>query len=100
MSSEVNPFEPPKAGLDVPLAAEAGPALWNPDAAGAWSLLLTPIFGSVLVRKNWQAIGDEAKARTGTICGRRPNTFASAGDATIRARVGVHRCSSESFAMP
>jgi hypothetical protein len=67
VNTEVNPFEPPKATLDVALTPEAGPALWNPDAAGAWSLLITPVFGSVLVRKNWQAIGDEAKVRTGTV---------------------------------
>lgn len=66
--TEANPFEPPKATLaDVAAVAEDAPALWNPDAAGAWSLLLTPIFGSALVRRNWQAIGDAAKARAGTI---------------------------------
>ena len=67
MSDAINPFEPPKASLDHSQVAEEAPPLWNPDAAGAWSLLLTPIFGSVLVRKNWKAIGDDAKARTGTI---------------------------------
>jgi heme/copper-type cytochrome/quinol oxidase subunit 2 len=41
--------------------------LWNPDAAGAWSLLFTPVFGSILVRKNWKAIGDEDKVRQGAI---------------------------------
>ena len=65
--SEINPFEPPKAALDVAVTPEAAPALWNPDAAGAWSLLFSPIFGSVLVRKNWQALGDADKARTGAI---------------------------------
>lgn len=67
MSDAVNPFEPPKASLDRSQAAEDAPALWNPDVAGAWSLLLTPIFGSVLVRKNWKALGEETKVRTGTI---------------------------------
>ena len=67
MSSTINPFEPPKASLETSADAEAAPALWNPDAAGLWSLLLTPIFGSILVRKNWRAIGDEAKARTGMV---------------------------------
>lgn len=67
MSDAVNPFEPPKASLDHPAAVAEAPALWNPDAAGAWSLLLTPVFGSVLVRKNWRALGDESKVRTGTV---------------------------------
>jgi heme/copper-type cytochrome/quinol oxidase subunit 2 len=67
MSDAVNPFEPPKASLDRSQAAEDAPPLWNPDVAGAWSLLLTPIFGSVLVRRNWKALGEESKVRTGTI---------------------------------
>jgi len=68
VSNNVNPFEPPKAALDgVAVVAEDAPVLWNPDAAGAWSLMFTPVFGSVLVRKNWRAIGDEDKARQGTI---------------------------------
>ena len=66
--STVNPFEPPKAALDgTAVVAEDAPALWNPDAAGAWSLLFTPVFGSILVRKNWKAIGDDDKARQATI---------------------------------
>jgi hypothetical protein len=43
------------------------PRLWKTDAAGAWSLLLSPIFGSVLVRKNWETLGEKQKVRTGTI---------------------------------
>ena len=62
-----NPFEPPKAALVAEAADEVAPALWNPDAAGAWSLLLSPIFGSFLVRSNWRAIGDDEKARSGTV---------------------------------
>jgi hypothetical protein len=68
VNTDVNPFEPPKAALDgVAVVAEDAPLLWNPDAAGAWSLLFTPVFGSILVRKNWKAIGDEDKAHQGTI---------------------------------
>ena len=68
MNTDVNPFEPPKAALDgVAVVAEDAPMLWNPDAAGAWSLLFTPVFGSILVRKNWKAIGDEDKVRQGAI---------------------------------
>jgi len=68
VNTDVNPFEPPKAALDgVAVVAEDAPLLWNPDAAGAWSLLFTPVFGSILVRKNWKAIGDEDRAHQGTI---------------------------------
>ena len=68
MSTDANPFAPPKAVLDgVAVVAEDAPMLWNPDAAGAWSLLFTPVFGSILVRKNWKAIGDEDKVRQGAI---------------------------------
>ena len=66
MTEALNPFEPPKAALDTPIEVEAAPALWNPNAAGLWSVLLTPIFGSVLIRKNWRALGDESKVRAGT----------------------------------
>lgn len=66
MSSPANPFEPPRASLEVPVTQDA-PPLWNPDAAGAWSLLFSPIFGSVLVRKNWQSLGEPGKTRVATI---------------------------------
>jgi hypothetical protein len=58
-SAALNPYTPPQAALEGP-AAEAAivPALWNPDVAGLWSLFFTPVFGSFLVLKNWQAIGD------------------------------------------
>lgn len=67
-TNDANPFAPPKAVLEgVAVVAEDAPMLWNPDAAGAWSLLFTPVFGSILVRKNWKAIGDEDKVRQGAI---------------------------------
>lgn len=58
-----NPYSTPKADLAVSTASPA-PVLWNPDAAGAWSLLFTPVFGSALLLGNWKAIGDAAKIRT------------------------------------
>ena len=64
---DVNPYAPPQAALATEDAAPAIPALWNPNAAGLWSLLLSPVFGSFLLMKNWQAIGDELqvlRART------------------------------------
>ncbi|MBF0610500.1 MAG: sel1 repeat family protein [Magnetococcales bacterium] len=33
------------------------PNLWNPNAVGIWSLFLTPIFGGILLAKNWRAMG-------------------------------------------
>jgi len=41
----------------------SAPAIWNPEAAGGWSLFFTPIFGSILVLRNWQALGAKDKVR-------------------------------------
>ena len=38
------------------------PRLWNPNAAASWSLLFSPIFGAILHMKNWEALGEPAKA--------------------------------------
>jgi hypothetical protein len=58
-----NPYLPPQSNLDrAAEAADASPALWNPDAAASWSLLLTPVFGALLHRKNWIALGEPDKA--------------------------------------
>lgn len=52
-----NPYNAPRSRVaDVP-QQEAVP-LWNPAAAGAWCLLLSTIFGSYLVMRNWAALGD------------------------------------------
>ncbi len=40
------------------------PALWNPDVAGVWSIFLTPVFGSIILLRNWQSIGDEEQVKT------------------------------------
>lgn len=60
-------YAPPKADLgDGPMEAAApAPPLWNPNAAASWSLLLSPVFGAWLHRKNWQMLGDHERARTG-----------------------------------
>lgn len=61
--SDVNPYAPPEATVaDIGSDAEAAPALWNPGASTAWSLLFTPVFGAILQMKNWQALGEHAKA--------------------------------------
>lgn len=39
------------------------PQLWNPNAAGFWSLLLSPIFGAWLHAKNWRQLGLPDKAK-------------------------------------
>ncbi|PTT90302.1 hypothetical protein DBR42_06195 [Pelomonas sp. HMWF004] len=57
-------YAPPKAAVqDVTSHHDAAPPpLWNPGAAASWSLLFSPIFGALLHRKNWLALGDEQKA--------------------------------------
>lgn len=45
----------------------AAPALWNPEAAGAWSLIFNPVFGSILVLMNWQRLGVQDKIRNAQI---------------------------------
>lgn len=59
-----NPYAPPAASLDRPLGmAGDPPRLWNPDVAGLWSLLLTPVFGSAMVWMNWKALGESSRAQ-------------------------------------
>jgi hypothetical protein len=41
--------------------------LWNPRVAGAWSLFFTPIFGTVLIKKNWLTLEETGKAKTASI---------------------------------
>jgi hypothetical protein len=57
-----NPYAPPNAPLDANQQPEVVPVLWNPNAAANWCLLFTPAFGAYLHMKNWQALGDPAKA--------------------------------------
>lgn len=42
---------------------ESQPALWNPNAAGCWSLVFTPLFGAYLHMKNWETLGDLEKSK-------------------------------------
>lgn len=63
----MNPYAPPEANVeDVALVRPKveAPALWNPNAAANWSLLFTPAFGAWLHMKNWQALGNEKKAKS------------------------------------
>ena len=61
-----NPFEPPKAKLRDISQGEAAP-LWNPNAAANWSLLFSPVFGALVHMKNWQALGESAKAASARV---------------------------------
>lgn len=61
--TDFNPYAPPTAEVaDVQPPVQASPPLWNPNAAASWSLLLTPVFGSVVQMKNWQALGETRRA--------------------------------------
>ena len=57
-----NPYAAPQAAVADVVERDAAPALWNPGAAASWSLLFTPVFGTILHMKNWQALGEPAKA--------------------------------------
>ena len=58
-----NHYAPPKALVDdVGAAVEVAPPLWNPNAAASWSLLFTPVFGTILHWRNWSAMGETKHA--------------------------------------
>lgn len=59
---DINPYAPPKAVAADVFEGERAPPLWNPIAAGAWSILFTPIFGAFLHMQNWKALGQSEKA--------------------------------------
>ncbi len=42
----------------------ARPSLWNPNPACSWSVLFTPALGAYLHYRNWQELGETAKARS------------------------------------
>jgi len=61
-----NRYAPPKALVeDATHGSRTGPApaLWNPDAAASWCLLFSPVFGTWLHMKNWEALGEPERAR-------------------------------------
>ena len=57
-----NLYAPPKAPVADIVQRQAAPPLWNPGAAASWSLLFSPAFGAFIHMKNWQALGEPAKA--------------------------------------
>ena len=60
--SDHNPYAAPKAVVADVFETGTAPPLWNPTAAGAWSLLFSPIFGAFLHMQNWKALGRPEKA--------------------------------------
>ena len=61
-----NPYSPPEnsSGLSDSKINNTQPVLelWNPEAAACWSLVFTPIFGSLIISKNWRRIGNVEEA--------------------------------------
>lgn len=51
------------SAVGPPAIPKAAPALWNPRAAGLWSLLFSWAFGSFLLARNWAALGDGARTK-------------------------------------
>ncbi len=45
-----------------PKSSNSIPEIWNPDAAGNWSLLFTPAFGSFIQAQNWKELNQPSKA--------------------------------------
>ncbi len=60
--SENNPYAPPKATVGDVVDSRMPPALWNPTAAGSWSIIFSPTFGAYLHMLNWKALGEPDKA--------------------------------------
>lgn len=60
------PMQPPPLNSisSGPQIKNKVPALWNPNAAANWSLVFTPVFGSYLHMKNWEALGNTEKAKS------------------------------------
>jgi hypothetical protein len=61
-----NPYAAPTARVEDAPDADA-PPLWNPESAGAWSLLLSVIFGAWITMQNWTALGESERASTARV---------------------------------
>jgi hypothetical protein len=64
-----NPYAAPMAEMGEVAPQQDSPALWNPNAAANWSLLFSPAFGALVQMKNWQALGEPAKAASSKLWG-------------------------------
>jgi hypothetical protein len=62
-----NLYAPPKSKLADIGHDDVSPAIWNPNSAANWSLLFSPAFGAFLHMKNWEALGEPAKASAAKI---------------------------------
>lgn len=60
---QTNPYSAPNAKLDTLAENAITPALWNPKVISVLGFFLSPIFGSIMLMKNWQAMGEPEKAR-------------------------------------
>ncbi len=59
----IDPYEPPKASLDtIDDRGQDAPALWNPNTASIWSIVLTPAFGAFIHARNWDVMGEARHA--------------------------------------
>ena len=58
-----NPYSPPASDMGHDVPVDGAPALWNPSVAVGLAFFLSPIFGALINMKNWQAMGEPAKAR-------------------------------------
>ena len=58
-----NPYTPPLSSFNANNEQDVSISLWNPNAAVIWSILIGPAFGAILHMKNWQALGEPAKAK-------------------------------------
>ncbi|WP_335956452.1 zinc ribbon domain-containing protein [Acinetobacter bereziniae] len=60
--SDIETPPPIQTQKEIPSLSKKQIELWNPNAAANWSLLFTPVFGSYLQMKNWQALGNIKEA--------------------------------------
>ena len=58
---ELIPVDAPQAN---PSDSPKPPSLWNPNAVANWSLIFSPIFGGILVSKNWKTLSENGKAKS------------------------------------
>lgn len=56
----------PVCGKVIPPSNESV-ELYNPNAAANWSILLSPVFGSYVLMKNWRTLGNENAAKRSKI---------------------------------
>lgn len=51
---------------DADIEDDHTPMLWDPDLLGLAALPFTPIFGSILLGRNWQELGEAGEAKIAT----------------------------------